>query len=147
MKLRKVCASCKQLKPTHEFHVNRASSDSYHYYCKSCQNEKNGKYRATNPEKVKQSRLASYKRNYVRRTYGLTPADFDALMAAQGGCCPICRKKLKRPSVDHCHGTGRIRGILCRHCNSSLSVFENDPSAIVRLAAYLGLPTVATDVR
>lgn len=58
----------------------------------------------------------------IEKTYGLTSADYDALLARQGGRCAICRgrPKSKRLAVDHAHDTGAVRGLLCARCNHDL---------------------------
>lgn len=58
----------------------------------------------------------------VEKTYGLTAEQYQALLARQGGKCAICRArpKSKRLAVDHDHGTGEVRGLLCSRCNHDL---------------------------
>jgi hypothetical protein len=106
-----------------------------------CQNERGSKWRKANPEKAREAVKRSYRKNYTKQVYGIAREEYEALLVKQKGKCPICTKKLRRPSIDHCHVTDKVRGVLCRHGNSSLSVFEKDPSAVDRLVAYLGLPT------
>lgn len=65
------------------------------------------------------------KRNkYLLKTYGITSAQYEELLAKQDGCCAICKQhhtKFKmRLSVDHCHYTMEIRGLLCFVCNRFL---------------------------
>jgi hypothetical protein len=55
----------------------------------------------------------------LRCRYGITTADFDAMLARQCGKCAICESN-KRLCVDHDHVTGRVRGILCHSCNVNL---------------------------
>jgi hypothetical protein len=63
--------------------------------------------------------------------YGLTNAEWLALIEKQQGLCAICGKAplgkgaAGKLQVDHCHATGRIRGLLCHHCNVALSKVEN----------------------
>src|SRR5262249_46947964 len=77
--------------------------------------------------------------NYIKRLYGISRADYDALIARQGGLCAICRKPSKlRLCVDHCHLTGMIRGLLCRKCNAGLGCLGEDQRALVAALAYLG---------
>ena len=58
------------------------------------------------------------------------------MIASQVGLCVIC---LKAPAVhvDHCHETGRVRGVLCFSCNAALGQFKDRPDAIRRAAAYV----------
>src|SRR6185436_11520860 len=87
---------------------------------------------AQNAENKKLWRLKrgkAYSRVRCLRRYGLTPADYAALLERQGGACGICRaapRGGKALNVDHCHRTGRVRGLLCFRCNFGLSFFFED---------------------
>jgi hypothetical protein len=93
-------------------------------------------------------RLAAAGRR-VQVTYSLTPEQYDALYAAQGGRCAICRRgkgtARKRLAVDHDHACcvgptscGKcVRGLVCGPCNDVLSHFRDDPTAFERGAEYL----------
>lgn len=74
----------------------------------------------------------------AEKVYGLTPAQFVALWAAQGRRCAICGRsvKIRRPQIDHDHDTGEVRGLLCRRCNYDLLGFYN-VDALIRAARYL----------
>jgi hypothetical protein len=77
---------------------------------------------------------------YYRRTFGMSADDFDALLESQGGGCAICGKRPERQAslhVDHCHDSGRVRGIVCVNCNQGLGQFGDDPELLERAAAYL----------
>lgn len=79
----------------------------------------------------------------IEKTYGLTPAEYEALFAAQGGRCAICRArpKSKRLAVDHDHKTGEVRGLLCSRCNHDLLGSAWDSLAlVVALWHYLNTP-------
>jgi predicted nucleic acid-binding Zn ribbon protein len=60
--------------------------------------------------------------NRLQKSYGITVAQYDALLAHQGGGCGICgnKRRGKRFAVDHDHKTGAVRGILCSMCNHKL---------------------------
>lgn len=73
----------------------------------------------------------------LRSKYGLELEDFDQLMEEQGGKCPICQSILDIPMVDHCHGTGRVRGLLCNTCNLLLGHAKDDPEILASAIAYL----------
>jgi hypothetical protein len=64
----------------------------------------------------------------LKNNYNLTVLEYESILKSQNDCCKICKKhksKWKRNlSVDHCHKTGKIRGILCTKCNTSLAWFE-----------------------
>lgn len=71
-----------------------------------------------------------------RRQYGITEAGRDGTAASWTGLGPI-RSKAPAVHVDHRHGTGRVRGVLCFNCNSAIGKLGDDPDAVRRAAAYL----------
>jgi hypothetical protein len=79
------------------------------------------------------------------RAYGITEAEYDAMLARQGGCCAICRttdpsggmKRRADWAIDHCHATGQVRGILCSACNLGIGQMGDDPARLQAAAAYL----------
>ncbi|UQI44653.1 endonuclease VII domain-containing protein [Streptomyces sp. HU2014] len=90
----------------------------------------------------RKARSAASHESRVRSTYGLGPGEYDALLRLQGGCCAICGGTRKqRLSVDHCHKTQLVRGLLCRMCNGRLLTASRDRPATLRAAAsYLEDP-------
>lgn len=82
------------------------------------------------------------RRNDYRRLYGITPEDYDRMLAEQGGCCAVCGSDKPggkpprdvRFHVDHCHVTGKARGLLCVSCNVHIGWLERKQAAV---AAYL----------
>jgi hypothetical protein len=72
------------------------------------------------------------------RQYGLTIDDYVALLSKQGGACAICKTMPDgTPCVDHCHGCGTVRGILCRACNTGLGLYRDRRSLMSAAIAYL----------
>lgn len=72
--------------------------------------------------------------------YGMTPGDFDRMVEAQNGVCAICNSPPGRHPhlcIDHCHKTGKVRGLLCHKCNMVLGVVKDDVDTIQRLIRYL----------
>ena len=60
-----------------------------------------------------------------RSNYGMTEADYDRMLADQDGRCALCRRvSERRLYVDHCHMSGRVRGLLCWSCNTMLGCLE-----------------------
>jgi hypothetical protein len=79
------------------------------------------------------------RRSQLKRQYGISPADYDALLAKQDGVCATCGKPSEETlCVDHCHETGTIRGLLCRQCNFALGCFRESQAAMMAAIAYLG---------
>jgi len=102
------------------------------------------KWIADNPVRNRATGAAYRARNpdaWIRRKYGMTQADLDALLAKQGGCCAICRNALKREgrgiNVDHDHVTGAVRGLLCPACNKGLGLFRDSIESLSNAQAYL----------
>jgi len=79
------------------------------------------------------------------RKYKMSAAEYDALHAEQGGLCAICRRaekienggRRRRLCIDHDHGSGEVRGLLCGTCNSGLGQFYDDPERLEAAAAYI----------
>jgi len=91
-------------------------------------------YWAKFPEKRKSGR--------IRSNYDMSMEDFKELMSLQNGMCAICgysdtSDKNKFPLVDHCHQTGKVRGLLCMNCNQALGKFKDSTSNLTAAMAYL----------
>lgn len=81
-------------------------------------------------------------RKYILKQYGLTPADYDRMVAEQDGRCAICRTDSPgrgKPSwnVDHDHETGAVRGLLCHNCNMALGMLGDCVETAQALVSYL----------
>ncbi|MFD7294425.1 endonuclease VII domain-containing protein [Streptomyces sp. NPDC059897] len=113
----KLCRTCGEIKPHAEWHRNASASDGLSTKCKAC-------------------RAIQGRQDHLKRNYGLTEAQRDEMVASQVGICVIC---LNAPAVhvDHCHETGRVRGVLCFNCNSAIGKLGDDPDTVRRAAAYL----------
>jgi Recombination endonuclease VII len=108
------------------------------------------KWREKNLDKVAAHKRAHYLKNrdkyltierdrQYRIRYGITLADYDRMLADQGGKCKICEADKAGNAgqcfaVDHCHSSGRVRGLLCIKCNARLGWFERNKDATL---AYL----------
>lgn len=113
----KLCRRCGEIKPHAEWHKNATASDGLATRCRAC--------------KAIQGRV-----DHLKRSYGMTEAERDEMITAQGGICLICKK---RPAVhvDHCHATGKVRGVLCFNCNTAIGKLGDDPDAARRVVSYL----------
>jgi len=66
-----------------------------------------------------------YERKVHRKsTYSLSVEEFDIMAKDQNGCCAICLDFLAKPEIDHCHSSGKVRGLLCHRCNSIVGQYE-----------------------
>jgi len=91
---------------------------------------------AANPEK----RKAIGRRAHMKEKYGITPEQWDQMLADQDSRCAICRTDNpgKRSwHVDHDHETGAVRGLLCNHCNLLLGHASDDTDVLLAAIAYL----------
>ena len=61
----------------------------------------------------------------LKTRYGITPEQYDEMLAAQNNLCALCGGAMDRPVIDHCHETGKVRGILCHPCNIKLPAVED----------------------
>lgn len=91
---------------------------------------------------TKKRRLAvqMFGRKALLARYGLTYESFYALLDAQGGKCGICRSDAwpgVGPCVDHCHRTGKVRGILCSRCNTGLGCYDDNLDHLNAAIVYL----------
>lgn len=122
------------------------------YLSKEARREYNRTYRekrfAADPEwqtrynKTRPKRTYPYRREeYLKSTYGISLEDFDRMFDEQNGRCAICPRELQRGGkmthVDHCHKTGKVRGLLCHGCNTSLGKLNDDEEIILRMAEYV----------
>lgn len=140
----KVCRRCGEVKRLRNFSLARRAEGSrnavYRSDCKACCSESTKRWFRDNPEKVHANKL----RNGVRK-YGLTADQFAELLESQGNACAICRAtantvragRTMRMSVDHCHDTGRVRGLLCNNCNRALGLFSDNPNVLRQAIRYL----------
>jgi hypothetical protein len=87
-----------------------------------------------------EERLRKNRCGQLKAKYGITLADKEAMFAAQGNACAICKttKFGKRSAhTDHCHESGKVRGILCARCNRGLAYFRDNPEIFRVAANYL----------
>jgi Recombination endonuclease VII len=112
--------------------------------------EYNKKYREKNLERYKGLISAWAKANpekiqtyHLRKTYGISLADKNAILAAQGGRCGICNssspgsKRGWQVDADHSQKPAKVRGILCVRCNTSIGQFDHNPEFLMKAAAWL----------
>lgn len=129
--LEKACTKCKIVKPLTGFNKKKSAKSGHRSQCRGCQNVQSLEYTRT---------------TFLWQKYGMTPEDYEILRDKQKGVCAICKllPGNKRLHVDHCHETGRVRGLLCSGCNTGLGSLgdsaDNLLSAIAYLAAVEGEP-------
>lgn len=70
------------------------------------------------------------------RNQNISITEYRRMLTEHDGKCAVCGSS-DNLSVDHCHQTGRLRGLLCRHCNTAIGVFGERPQDLRRAAEYL----------
>lgn len=115
------------MKPLEDFPTTPASRTGRHTYCKPCHNARG----RASLEKVGGSRTY-----HLKRRYGITAEESDAMLEAQDGLCGICRTA-PAAHVDHDHDTGEVRELLCFNCNGGLGQFKDDPEVLRAAADYV----------
>ena len=86
-------------------------------------------------------RRREHQRDYnLRRRYGITAEQYDAMLAAQEGRCALCGRRPGRVrlALDHDHATGEARGLLCSTCNREVvGALDGHPDRIARAIGFL----------
>lgn len=88
----------------------------------------------------------AHRAHVLRYRYGMTVEQEQALLAAQGNVCAVCRQpfqsepRSRRLAVDHDHDTGEVRGLLHVTCNSGLGMLRHSPEVLARAIEYLSQP-------
>ena len=109
----KRCNACCEIKPAKAF-------TGREWVCKKCRNK----------QRVRRARVEKY---------GITFEEFSTLLDAQEGKCAICVEEFEgEPMVDHDHVTRRVRGLLCKNCNTGLGMFRDSQLLLRSAAAYIG---------
>lgn len=144
----KICSKCSQSKEETEFYIDRRYGRPK-TRCKQCEIAHNRNWRKTSPaypawrkrQKLTPLRTKQYN---LKKSYGISLEEFEAMRVAQDDCCAACGragwpggKHPGTPCVDHDHTTNRVRGLLCSHCNSAIGYADDEPARLRGMAAYL----------
>ncbi|WP_347056842.1 endonuclease VII domain-containing protein [Blastococcus sp. HT6-30] len=123
----KWCPDCGNVQPVAGFPRSRAAASGYGTYCLPCHNERG---------KASRAKVGGSRTYHLARRYGITAAEADVMLAAQGGVCAVCRTN-PAEHVDHDHQTGAVRALLCFNCNGGLGQFRDDPDLLHMAAFYV----------
>ena len=144
----KVCKICKQAKSLEDFNYQKDTRDKKRIYCKICSNNVRKKWMKENPNKGKTyskkfrtvNKLKAI-HNGLKCHYGITIEDYNKMLEIQNNKCKICNEHKDSfknlLSVDHCHKTGKVRGLLCHRCNSGLGFFKDSKVLLQVAKEYL----------
>jgi hypothetical protein len=131
----KTCKLCGETKSLDQFYDKRRKNGSTgkEARCKVCVSKT--KAARHDPEK--------HRAKWLRQKFDLTIEEYETMLKNQEGRCAICLSDTfnfshgKRAHVDHCHDTGKVRGLLCGRCNVALGHFKHDPEIIQKAINYL----------
>jgi len=122
------CTKCSQEKEEKDFYKIGV------YWCRSCRNAYSRAY-------MKRTYRKSARKIHFLNKFGLSLDDWDVIYNRQGGKCLICLRHastLTMPlCIDHDHEIGKVRGLLCKECNSALGFFHDNPYTIYRAFKHL----------
>ena len=121
------CPDCDVIKPLEEFPQSRGARGGRGSYCKPCHNARG---------KASVEKRGGSRHYHLKRRYGISAAEVDAMIEAQGGFCLICRER-RAEHVDHDHLTGAVRGVLCFSCNGGLGQFRDRVDIMTKAITYL----------
>lgn len=117
---RKECKDCRRRRALSAFRLIRQKGrrDRYYPRCRDCERR--------------------YQFGHNLKRYGLTVRDFALIERAQRYTCGICPEPLgPSPHVDHCHSTGKVRGLLCGPCNTGIGHLKDDIGRLRAAIEYL----------
>lgn len=142
----KTCRKCGELKPCDAFYVHSKATGKLRNDCKACT-------KATVKENQPEGSRVDYSRSYYarhgetvrakqrERLYGITEEQYQEILESQGHKCAICGttdpQHYGRFVIDHCHTTGKVRGLLCNHCNRGLGAFMDNRQSLLSAINYL----------
>lgn len=96
------------------------------------------KWIKNNPEKFELFRL-----NAKLKRYGISRDQYESLLIIYNFACGICGRHQdglsKDLCIDHCHKTGKVRGLLCYNCNLAVGHLKDDPDLALSAAKYLSV--------
>jgi hypothetical protein len=148
----KICSKCGENKPRSDYGRKAATKDGLISYCKACDEIYKREYRKTMDGKNaiargnKKYKLTSNGKKStingrLKYKYGITLDEYDAMLQSQGMICAICGTDTPggwgRFLVDHDHGTGKLRGLLCNGCNGGLGFFKDSSAVLIKAIGYL----------
>jgi hypothetical protein len=130
----KTCTTCGITKDITEFYFRGGESSPFSRKskCKSCEIKRlQSNY---NPDRQKN--------NDLKRLYGITLNEYSQMLAEQNNQCAVCHTtdpggKHGKFMVDHCHTTGKVRGLLCKRCNIALGEVGDSINTLQTMIEYL----------
>lgn len=150
------CGICNKDLPPSKFYLRKSGPQKGKIYspCKKCGKVQSARFRKRNPELKRKLANTWYHKNKssarntrLKSQYGITLENYKDLLVVQNGVCAVCgkpetmtnpkKKTISDLAVDHNHITGKVRGLLCRACNTGIGCFSDDPQLMVLAANYV----------
>jgi Recombination endonuclease VII len=154
----KKCNKCNLTKSETEFHKQKDKGDGLFYCCKQCRTKYDHKHHQSKSDYYKnvvknflvknKDYNKTYWINYKRPVHGINKDKYLEMFEQQKGVCAVCgypetsktkSGKIKRLAVDHCHATGKVRGLLCHRCNISIGMLREDVELLYKVINYIKL--------
>lgn len=133
----KVCNICGISKSRDDFYKRSDGRGDLRSDCKKCHSDRAKRKNAT-PESI-EKRKKSWRKYQRFKLYGITEDDYNKMNDEQSSRCLICGVLDDNLSIDHCHRTGRVRGLLCHTCNTGLGMFKDNEDILEKAIEYLRL--------
>lgn len=136
----KICTKCHEEKTIDDFWFKVKGRPERHSRCKKCRTAARKQY-----NKIPEVKYNTAKKARVKwlAKYGISVEEYDNMLLSQKGKCKICSRHATefkiRLSVDHCHKTLKIRGLLCPNCNTALGKFMDDTKLLRKAINYLNV--------
>ena len=135
------CPRCNQLFPEDGYHRNKSRKTGRALYCKECAKGfvKQSPSYQTEVRREYAAKRERDRNGWRKRRYGLTEEQFLTILKQQNCVCAICETKpdQRTLAIDHCHETGKVRGLLCMNCNTALGKFKDDVALLQKAISYL----------
>ena len=129
----KTCKICNEAKPLTEFSHTDKRKKYLRSYCKPCNRELINSHN----QKRKKEDPDYFRRRDARVKYGIEFEDYQRMYSEQEGKCSICSVEADRLNIDHCHTTGKVRGLLCWDCNVAIGKFKDNVALLQQAIHYL----------
>lgn len=134
----KTCSKCNKRKREKSFYKDAQKLDGFRPSCKICDEVTAKIWR----QKLRELRPDARRSIILKYKYKITLDDYNALLKAQKLKCKICKTKNPKTRtgvfvVDHCHKTGKVRGLLCLNCNIGLGGFLDNVESLKEAIWYL----------
>ncbi len=144
----KFCSKCNEVKPEMAYFKYKKSKDGLQVNCKICTYKNLKQWRKKNPDKVKKIAKTfrtqnenGYYNSFYKSKYKISFDYYNELVKKQDSKCKICgidQSELdRRLAVDHCHETGKVRGLLCGNCNKGIGNLQESVMILESAITYL----------